>query len=423
VISEVAARPEPTFKPTEIGSIPSDWDVLPLERIAQLERGKFSARPRNDPKYFGGSIPFIQTGDVRNSGGLITSYSQNLNNAGLKVSKLFPAGTLFITIAANIGDLGFATFATACPDSLVAIRPRKATDYQWLYFALSSRKTSFESIATQNAQLNLNLEKLRPYLIAVPSTAEQTHIADALNDVDGLIRALERLLSKKQAIKQGMMQQLLTGKTRLPGFNEPWRATTFGRLGTFLKGRGVKRDDVRASGVACIRYGELYTAFDDYTSVVRSFVSPEVAATALPLRSGDLLFAASGETREEIGMCVSYVGPEPAIAGGDIVVLRGSEFNSIYVALLANTPEVVNQKSRAGQGDAVVHISSGALAAIEVALPAREEQDAIASVVVDSDKEIQSLETRLRKAKAIKQGMMQQLLTGRTRLPVEEIAA
>jgi len=113
------------YKQTEVGVIPEDWEVKAFGAVAHIERGKFTARPRNDPKYYGGDIPFIQTGDVTNSTGEITSFSQTLNQEGLKVSKLFPQGTLFFTIAANIGDVGVAAFDTACPDSLVAITPSK----------------------------------------------------------------------------------------------------------------------------------------------------------------------------------------------------------------------------------------------------------------------------------------------------------
>ena len=145
---------KPGYKQTEVGVIPEEWEVKAFGDLANIERGKFTARPRNDPKYFGGDIPFIQTGDVRNGRGLITTYSQTLNAEGLKVSKLFPCGTLFFTIAANIGDVGFAAFDTACPDSLVAIAPNKGTDKTWLAYELAKRKALFESIATSNAQLN-----------------------------------------------------------------------------------------------------------------------------------------------------------------------------------------------------------------------------------------------------------------------------
>jgi len=274
--------------------------------------------------------------------------------------------------------------------------------------------------SVRSGQPGVNGREYAQLPVPRPYIEMQNAIADAISDVDDLISALERSIAKKQAILQGMMQQLLTGRTRLPGFTHPWSTTTLGAVGSFLKGRGVKRDDVRSMGIRCIRYGEIYTSFHDYTADVRSYVPPDVAATALPLRTGDILFAGSGETRDEIGTCVAYVGPTPAVAGGDVIVLRGNQCNSIFLALLVNAPEVVRQKARAGQGDAVVHIYSQALAAIEVRLPCRPEQDAIAGVIVDADCEIGLLSRRLAKARDVKQGMMQELLTGRTRLPLEE---
>ncbi|OAL15872.1 hypothetical protein A4V12_06810 [Streptomyces noursei] len=255
--------------------------------------------------------------------------------------------------------------------------------------------------------------------VDLPSLNEQKEISEALDDAEERIFSLRQLIAKKQAVKQGIVQQLLSGNMRLPGFAESWASVSLGELGIFLKGRGVRRDDVRPSGIPCIRYGELYTEFANYTAVTRSFVSHEVAATALPIYSGDLLFAGSGETRDEIGMCVAYVGEQEAVAGGDIVVLRGSGFNPVYLATLANSPAVTQQKARAGQGDAVVHISSRALAEITVKIPERVEQDAVAEVLIDADRELGALHRRLGKAHEQKIGMMQELLTGRTRLSVQ----
>lgn len=203
------------FKQTEVGLIPEDWGVQALGALSLLQRGKFGARPRNDPRFFGGVYPFIQTGDVTNSNGQITSYSQTLNELGLGVSRLFPEQTLFFTIAANIGDVAFTSFAAACPDSLVAITPYSHVDKKWLYHELKSHKKKFERIATQNAQLNINLEKLNPYLLPCPPLSEQNAIARVLSDMDAEITALEARRDKTRLLKQGMMQELLTGRTRL----------------------------------------------------------------------------------------------------------------------------------------------------------------------------------------------------------------
>ena len=148
--------------------VPNGWNFKTLDELAIVERGKFSARPRNDPRYYGGSIPFVQTGDIASSKTYLTDYSQTLNEEGLKVSKLFPKNTILITIAANIGDTAITSFDVACPDSLVAIQPvAEKADTYWLKKILETRKTELDGQATQNAQKNINLQVLKPVQFAV----------------------------------------------------------------------------------------------------------------------------------------------------------------------------------------------------------------------------------------------------------------
>lgn len=403
------------YKQTEVGIIPADWEVKTFQSIAHIERGKFTARPRNDPKYYGGDIPFIQTGDVTNSSGLITEYSQTLNQEGLKVSKLFPKGTLFFTIAANIGDVGFTDFDTACPDSLVAITPNKNVDKSWLSHELRRRKSSFENIATHNAQLNINLEKLRPYLLPVPPFSEQKAIAEALSDADALIEALEQLIDKKRQVKQGAMQELLTGKKRVVESGK-WVDCQLADIGKFSKGKRIKRDETVPDGFPCVRYGEIYTHHDDYIKEFYSFIPANIAKQSQRIYKGDLLFTGSGETAEGIGKCVAFLGDDEAYAGGDVVIFTPSNQNSLYLGFLMNHTSIVAQKSRMAQGDAIVHISAQKLGQLQLTLPSVEEQTAIAEILSDMDAEIAALEGKLSKARQVKAGMMQELLTGRIRL-------
>lgn len=314
------------------------------------------------------------------------------------------------------------------PDRLWIARSKRAasTDMRWLNYALGfgDVATNVRELATgtSNSMKNIPKSRLLELVLLVPSPDEQRAISTALVDVDNLIASLERLIAKKREIKQGLMQELLTGRTRLQGFVQPWATRSLEEVGGFLKGRGIRRDEVKSSGVPCIRYGEIYTTFSNYTSSSVSYVSKAVAQTSLPIQYGDILFAASGETKEEIGMSVAYIGNEGAVAGGDIIVLRGNGYDPVFLATLLNTPSVASQKARSGQGDAVVHIHSRSLASLSVALPEIDEQHAIGAVLRDADDEIAALERRLKSARAIKQGMMQELLTGRTRL-TEEVAA
>ena len=207
-----------------------------------------------------------------------------------------------------------------------------------------------------------------------------------------------------------------TAKTDRQRFSGEWETKQLMELGQFSKGRGIKRDDVSDEGVPCVRYGELYTRYQDYILKVASRIPPSVAATALPIKKGDLLFAGSGETAEEIGRCAAYLGEEQAYAGGDVIVLTPSGQNSIYLGHLMNSPIVSVQKARLGQGDAVVHIYINNLAQMQIELPPIAEQNAIAEVLADVDGLINGLEALIAKKRAIKQATMQQLLTGRTRL-------
>jgi type I restriction enzyme, S subunit len=153
--------------------IPSGWQMRELRELAVVERGKFTARPRNDPKYYGGLVPFVQTGDVARSGGYLSTYSQTLNDAGLAISRLFARGTILVTIAANIGEVAILEIDAACPDSVVAIQPLPEVDTVWLAQAILAAKETLDGYANQNAQKNINLADLRPLPILTPPFQEQ----------------------------------------------------------------------------------------------------------------------------------------------------------------------------------------------------------------------------------------------------------
>lgn len=400
--------------------------TVPLDSITAWLSG--GTPNRANPRYWGGEIPWISAASLKET--CISGSDQHITDAAVRAgSRLAPEGATLVLVRGmalhHETRIGLATRPVGFNQDVKALIPKSGIVPEFLVYSLQARSRQIldlvSSAGSGTGVLDTGLLKRLP--IWLPSPTEQVAIVSSIRAAAQSVLALETLITKKRAIKQSIMQQLLTGRTRLPGFGDPWLKTSLGTLGILLKGRGIKRDEVRTVGIPCIRYGELYTTFNDYTSETRSFVTPEVAEAALPLKSGDLLFAGSGETRDEIGKCVAYIGREPAVAGGDLVVLRGSGFNSVYLALLANTPAVVNQKARMGQGDAVVHISSRALASIKIELPPPREQDAVAAVILDVDLELEALHRRLSKACGIKASLMQQLFTGRTRLPAPETTA
>lgn len=344
-------------------------------------------------------------------------YEQTYKNKRLRAGDLLTArtgypGTTSLVPDGFDGSQSFTTLITRPRPNAVDVR------YLCLYINGRSGQQYFEQAQIGGGQKNVNAAALKLLPIAMPSTeAEQQAIADALSDADALIASLEQLLIKKRQIKQGAMQELLTGKRRLPGFSDPWRGLRLHQLGTFLKGAGIKRDEAATGVIPCVRYGEIYTSHSDHIRTFHSWISRSVASSATKLQLGDLLFAGSGETKEEIGKCVAFLDDVEAFAGGDIVILRPtSDVNSMFMGYLLNTPAVVRQKAGRGQGDAVVHISATALGDIRIELPPSHEQKAIAQVLSDLDTDIEALELRLTKARALKQAMAQALLTGRIRL-------
>jgi type I restriction enzyme S subunit len=196
-----------------------------------------------------------------------------------------------------------------------------------------------------------------------------------------------------------------------------WKITNLGELGGFSKGKGISKSQVTTDGLPCVRYGEIYTVHDNVITEFYSFIHRGVARNSQRLKKNDILFAGSGETRDEIGKCAAFVHDIEAYAGGDIVILSPVFGDSRFLGYLLNSPCIITQKASAGQGDAVVHISARHLSSIQIPLPPTiEEQEAIATALSDTDILIKNLEKVIEKKRSIKKGAMQELLTGKKRL-------
>jgi type I restriction enzyme S subunit len=201
-------------KQTEIGSVPESWEVVKLGEIAHIERGKFSHRPRNEPRFYGGEYPFVQTGDVSNCDGYVRSYTQTLNEDGLAISKMFPAGTILITIAANIGFTGILEFDSACPDSLIGITPNENVHTEFLNYYLITQQPEMDRLAPKGTQKNINIQFLKPWPVPLPSVEEQMKIAGAFSATDRKIRVATQKRSQLQDLFLTLLHELMTVKAR-----------------------------------------------------------------------------------------------------------------------------------------------------------------------------------------------------------------
>ena len=187
-----------------------------LSNIALLERGKFSHRPRNDPDYYGGEYPFIQTGDIPKTGIRISEHKQTLNRKGLEVSRQFQSGTIVITIAATIGEVGILSYPACFPDSLVGITPNtEECDPVFLHYSLRRLKDKLLQMAPQSAQSNLNLEILGKLDVPLPPLYEQRKFAQMICCEDERATAEVIGIRKLHDMKAAVASDLLSGRKRV----------------------------------------------------------------------------------------------------------------------------------------------------------------------------------------------------------------
>jgi type I restriction enzyme S subunit len=380
----------------------------------------------SNPDFWDGSIPWISPKDMKRSR-LSDAIDHVTEKALANGAKVTPARSLLLVVRGMILAHTFPVARTEVPvafnQDIKALIPRSNIDSDYLLWWLTANESLLLSLTTESTHgtKRVPMDGLQSVEVDLPPLFEQRAIAAALSDVDALLDGLTRLIAKKRDIKHSAIQRLLTGQTRLPGFQGQWAMKQLGDVGTFLKGSGVTKDQARSGDLPCVRYGEIYTRHNDFIKSFNSWISAEVATTATRLKRGDLLFAGSGETKEEIGKCVALTSDCEAFAGGDIVILRLVEGHPMFMGYYCNSAPIQTQKAAKGQGDAVVHISAGALSSITVSLPSLAEQTAIATVLSDMDAELSALEARRDKTGALKQAMMQELLTGRTRLVIPTV--
>ena len=265
------------------------------------------------------------------------------------------------------------------------------------------------------------------YSIKIPNSPhEQCAIAAALSDVDALLDAQERLIAKKRHIKLAAMQQLLSGKTRLPGFQKPWIKKIFGEIFEFLPTTTYSRSQfVERGSIRNIHYGDILTKFSfliDITKDKLPFLNEILSEKKYPercfLQNGDVVIANTAEDLT-VGKAVEVVNVDGKILSGQHTFLCRPKirFGKRFLGYLINSKKFHGQLAAYVTGIKVSSISKTSLSCLFLEFPpSLDEQRAIAAVLSDMDAELAALEARRDKLRAVRQGMMQELLTGRTRL-------
>ncbi|MHA7218629.1 restriction endonuclease subunit S [Arthrobacter sp. MDT1-48-3] len=299
--------------------------------------------------------------------------------------------------------------------------------YQWIKAPEFARWV--DDRKTQTAIPHISPDDIRGFEIVVPrARKEQALIGEVLGDIDNLINALKHLIAKKRDVQQGMMQELLTGRTRLPGFTGDWRMITLGDHVTYVRTVALSRDELdRESPLRYLHYGDVHTrssVFLDAATERMPRAASHLASRAGRLMPGDLVFADASEDLDGVGKSVeiSDVPPEGVVPGLHTIAARfdKSVLADGFKAYIQFMPAFRAALLRLAAGTKVLATTRSYLSSIALTLPGTAEQFAIAEVLQNADAETEALERRLESARAVKVGMMQELLAGRTRLPMME---
>ena len=433
------------YKQTEVGVIPEDWSLVKLEKLTSL----IIDGTHHTPTYTSFGIPFLRVTDIQGELDEVDfKFISEAEHASL-IKRCKPEkGDLLLSKNGTIGiprivtwDWDFSVFV-----SLALIKLKKnllEVEYLEQFFKSDFLNLQLAQRAKQGTVTNLHLEEIRELLIPIPvNKKEQTAIANALSDVDALISELEKLIAKKQAIKTATMQQLLTGRTRLPQFAlredgtpkgtkpselgeipEDWAVKTYGEVFTFLSTSTNSRADLSEDGdFGYVHYGDIHTEWNNKLDLNKERlprISKSIVSSAFVM-GGDLIMADASEDYEGIGKTVEVfnVGEKQIVAGLHTFLLRDKEkvLADGFRGYLHSIPAVKSSFDRLATGMKVYGISKNNLSFVCIPVPSLEEQTAVATILSDMDEEIRALEQRLSKTRQIKQGMMQELLTGKTRL-------
>ena len=314
----------------------------------------------------------------------------------------------------------------SCLDNNMAafVLTDQQVDISFVYFLLLTIR--FSTFANTTALPALSGTVLSGIRMSLPPLPEQRAIAALLSDVDELIGSLEALIAKKRVIKQAAVQELLTGRTRLPGFGGEWETRRLANHLKFLRhGTNPRSDLTRDGAVEYLHYGDIHAstvALLDPKDRSMPTLTVERAKRLDRLVDGDLVFVDASEDIEGVGKSVELKGVRDrrVVAGLHTIAVRFSKsvLADGFKAYLQFHPTFLRHLRRLAAGTKVYATNRAHIASAEFHLPPLPEQRAIATVLSDMDAEIAALEERLDKTRAIKQGMMQQLLTGSIRLPI-----
>ena len=403
------------YKQTDIGIIPTDWDVVTLSEVTSEIGDGLHSTPiySSNGEYF-----FINGNNIYNGQIVITENTKAVNISEFKKHKNDLGNkTILLSINGTIGNLAlFEGEKVILGKSAAYLNTKNNLERKYIYYSLQTKQIAlqFNNGLTGTTIKNLGLSTIRNTKIPLPTLkSEQSAIATALSDTDTLIEKLEKLIEKKKNIKQGAMQELLTVKRRLPGFSGKWETKRLGEMCELKNGYAFKSFTYTDVGeYKIITIANVQDGFMDSNKTTCISKLPSDIQEHQQLKFGDLLISMTGNVGR-----VCFVDNDISLLNQRVGKIETSTFDKGFIFYICSNRTFLNSMILKAVGGAQGNLGKSDILEYETKIPVDpKEQTAIANVLSDMDTEIEKLESQLTKYQNLKQGMMQTLLTGKIRL-------
>jgi type I restriction enzyme S subunit len=384
-----------------------EWKRLELADIFDISKKKF------DPKTSQENRKCIELEHISQGTGKLLGYTDSAEQKSIK--NVFKKNqVLFGKLRPYLRKYWKTKFEGVCSTEIWVLEGKNVINDYSFYLVQSDKFIQLANISSGSKMPRADWNYMSQIPFDIPPLKEQQKISQILSIWDEAISKLEALIKTKERFKKGMMQKLLSAELRFPGFEGEWEEVRLREVAEIYKGKGISKNDISDDGMECIRYGELYTIYDEKIEEVVSKTSLRKEELFLS-RINDILIPSSGETAIDIATASCVLKNDVAI-GGDINIIRTNQ-NGVFLSYWLNT---VAKKAIASiaQGVSVVHLYKDQLKSLKVKLPSIDEQKKIVEVLTAMDNEIKLLIDEIETLKEEKRGLMQKLLTGEVRVKV-----
>lgn len=396
------------YKPSPLGPIPEDWEVKRLGDFSTFFSG---GTPKSgNALYYNGTTPFIRSGEINRDKTELFLSQEGIDNSSAKFVEV--GDILYALYGANSGQCSLSKINGVINQAILCIRPE--ADRYYIMTFLQLNKDHYYNSYLQGGQGNLSGEIVSNYKIAIPPTGEQERICAVLQLWDTAIEKQTALIEKFTLRKRGLMQQLITGKKRLKGFSGEWKEVRFGDVASINRGgspRPIEQYLTKGEGFNWIKIGDVGVNAKYITSTEEKIIKEGLSKTRF-VKSGDFILSNS----------MSFGRPyilkiEGCIHDGWLVIQEYDKtFNIEFLYYILGYDSTLAQYKSMAAGSGVLNLNKEIVKEVLLKVPSIKEQTAIASILVNADKEIELANKKLARLQEEKRGLMQVLLTGKKRL-------